>query len=153
MLLMIIGYSLVLGGIYRHKEGGISIWFPDNWKITTEEGMLEATAPDEDAYAHMLVLDDVDSFDAAIEAYTKELDGLVKDFQPSSEEGEELELNGLNIYIIDGEGKVEGVTLDVGVALIGSEKAVTLMVTFNTKDAAAKYDKDFKKIIQSLKAI
>ena len=153
ILFMVLGCSLVMGGTYEHKEGGISIWFPDNWKISNNEGMLEATSPDEEAYAHLLVLQDVESLEAAVEAYTNELDQVVKDFTPSSEEGQEVEMNGLKLFVIDGEGKVEGVTLDVGIALIASDSAVTMMITFNSKEAAKKYDQDFKKIVQSIKAI
>mgnify|MGYP001766460197 CR=1 FL=1 len=153
ILFVVLGSLLVLGETYQHKEGGISIWFPDNWKVTTEEGLLEATSPDEEAYAHLLVLQDVESLEAAVDAYTEELDKVVANFKSSSEEGKEVEINGLNVYVIDGEGEVDGVTLDVGIALIGSEKAVTMMITFNSKDAAEKYSKDFDKIAQSLKAI
>lgn len=153
ILFMVLGSLLLLGETYQHSEGGISIWFPDNWRITTQEGLLEATSPDEEAYAHLLVLQDVESLDEAVESYTEELDQVVKNFRPSSEEGQQVKMNGLNIFIIDGEGEVDGVTLDVGLALIGSKTAVTMMVTFNSKAAAQKYSQDFDKIVQSLKAI
>jgi len=153
VLFMVLGSLLVLGGTYEHKEGGISIWFPDNWKITTEEGLLEATSPDEEAYAQLLVLQDVESLEAAVETYTEELDKVVKNFKSSSEEGQEIEINGLKVFVIEGEGEVQGVTLDVGLALIGSKTAVTMMVTFNSKGAAKKYSQDFDKIVQSLKAL
>jgi len=153
VLFIVLGSLLVLGETYQHKEGGISIWFPDNWKVTTNEGLLEAYSPDEEAYAHLLVLQDVESLDEAVDSYTEELDKVVKNFTPSSEEGQEVQMNGLNVFVIDGEGEVEGAILDVGLALIGSNTAVTMMVTFNTKAAARKYSKDFDKIVQSLKAL
>jgi predicted Zn-dependent protease len=153
ILFIVMGTVLVMGGTYQHKDGGISIWFPDNWKVTTNEGMLEVTSPDEEVYIHMLVLQDAESLDAAIDAYLDQLDQVVSDFVPSSEEGKEVEINGLNVFLIDGEGKVDGVPLDVAVALVGSETAVTMMVTCNSKNAAKKYGQEFEKIVRSLKAL
>ena len=153
VLILVLGCMLVQGETFEHEEGGISIWFPDNWKIEDTENLLEAYSPDEEAFAHLLVLQDVNSLDAAVNAYVNELDKIVRNFRSNSGDGQELEMNGLKIFYIEGEGKVEGETVDVGVALIASRSAITMMVTFNTKRAAKKYARDFENIVKSLKAL
>lgn len=137
---------------YKHQDGGISIWFPDNWKINTEENMLEATAPDDSAYAHLLVMGDVETLDAAVEAYGEELDAVVENFQPKSE-GEMIKLNGMDGWVVEGTGIVEGVKLEVGIALLVTQKAIVMIMTFNTPEAAQIYGKDFSNIINSIKPI
>jgi len=153
-LILILGLmTLTLtAGTYTHTKGGLSIWFPDDWKIETEGEQLEATSPNEEAFAHIMVLEDAENLEDAVEAYTDELDGIVKNFKVTTE-AESVKFNGLEFYILEGEGTVEGALLDVGVALILTPKTVVMMVTVNSKEAAEVYDAEFKKIVQSIKAI
>jgi hypothetical protein len=137
---------------FNHQKGGISIWFPDHWKITTDDDLLEAEAPDEDAYAQLLVLKDVTSLEQASEIYANELDKIVTDFKVTLEE-DNLQLNGLELFIVEGQGKVEGVTLDIGAAIILTKKAIVMMITFNLPEVQKKYEKIFEKIAGSLNAI
>lgn len=153
MMFMILGFVLVFGETYEHKEGGISIWFPDNWKVKAEENVLEADAPDEDAYVQLLMLEDVETMDAAIDALVKELDPIVKNFKLTNE-GQEEKLNGLNFYLVEGEGMVEGVKMGVSVVLIATPKAQIGMMTLLCPEVVyKKYEKDFEKIIKNIKAI
>lgn len=138
---------------FSHSRGGLSIWFPDNWRVGNEEDELEATSPDGEAYAQLFVLDDVATLEEAVEIYSEELDQVVDNFRTDSPQGEEIVHNGLTIFLLDGEGEVDGVTLEIGMALIVSAKAVTMMITFNSREAAEKYAGDFRKIVSSLKAI
>lgn len=146
--------SLVLSGeTFTHQTAGLSIWFPDNWKVTTEEGLLEAEAPDQDAYGQLLVLENVASMEEAVKIYAEELDKVIKDVEITTD-AEEVELNGLNFFITDGIGTVSGVKMQVGIALILTpKKNIVMMVTINTLESNVKYEKDFKQIVNSIKAI
>lgn len=154
IIMFLVVANLVLSGeTFTHKTAGISIWFPDNWKVSTEESLLEAEAPDEDAYAQLLVLENVSSMEEAVKIYTEELDKVIKDVEITTD-AEEVELNGLNFFITEGIGTVSGVKMQVGIALILTPKpGIVMMVTINTLESNVKYEKDFKKIVNSVKAI
>ncbi len=79
----------------------MSIWFPDNWSTATEGDMLEATSPNEEAYIQLFAIEDAKTIDEAVDAYTEEIDALVKDFKTVGE-GENIEVNGLTVFYIDG---------------------------------------------------
>ncbi|MCP5050345.1 MAG: hypothetical protein GY940_24485 [bacterium] len=151
-LVLILGSLILTAGTYRHEDGGLSIWFPDDWEVETDDGVLEAEAPDDDAFAQFMVLPDVKSMEDAIDAYAEELDDVFNDFEVTGE-AQEVEFNGLELYIIEGEGKVDGVNMEAGVAVIRTGKAFVLCVTFGTVESNEKYEEDFKKIVQSLQAI
>ncbi len=153
MLLAVLGIIMVMGATYEHKEGGLSIWFPDNWKTTPDEDILEAEAPGGEAYAQLMMLEDEESIDEAVDSLIKELEPIIEDFKLTNE-GLELENNGLKFYIVEGEGKVDAVKMGVSVALIGTKKnQVGMMILFCPDAVYKKYEKDFDKIIQSIKAI
>ncbi|MCP4218759.1 MAG: hypothetical protein GY765_29275 [bacterium] len=137
---------------FTHNEAGMSIWFPDDWKTAVEGDMLEAVAPDEDAYIQLLAINDVETLDEAVDAYTEEIDKLVNDFKTVGE-GENIDINGLAVFYVDGEGKVEGVPMDISIALVVTDKAIVMVLAFSAKESTAKYEKDFDQIVASIKAI
>jgi hypothetical protein len=151
-LLLVFGILVLNAATYDHKDGGISIWFPDDWEVEIDGDVMEAEAPDDDAFLQMLVLPDVETMEAAIDIYTRELEGLIKDFRPTGE-GQNIKHNGLDVFYIDGDGYIEGVMMDVSVSLVISPTAITMIITFNTKEAAQKYQEDFKGIVNSIKAL
>lgn len=153
-LVVLLGCMFSYAETFEHKDAGISIWFPDNWKIDTEEeGILMADAPDEEAFAQLMVLEDAETLDAAIDALVQELDPIVKDFKLTTE-GEEVDSNGLKFYIVEGEGKVDDVKMGVSLALIATQQdSICMMVMFCPEVFYKKYEKSFTKIVQSIKAI
>jgi hypothetical protein len=153
MIFIVLAFVLVFGGTYEHKEGGLSIWFPDNWKVKTEEDVLEADAPDEDAYVQLLMLEDAETMETAIDALVEELDPIVKNFKLTTE-GQEEKFNGLSFYLVEGEGMVEGVKMGVSVVLIATPKDQIGMMTLLCPEVVyKKYEKDFEKMIKNIKAI
>lgn len=153
MMFIVLGFVMVFGETYEHKDGGLSIWFPDNWKIKTEENVLEADAPDEDAYVQLLMLEDVDTMDAAVDALVEELDPIVKNFKLTNE-GQEEKFNGLSFYVVEGEGMVEKVKMGVSVVLIATPtEQIGMMILLCPEVVYKKYEKDFEKIIKNIKAI
>ncbi len=137
---------------FTHQTAGMSIWFPDNWKITTEGDMLEAIAPADDAYIQLMALEDVKTMEQAVDIYTEEIDKIVKNFKPISE-GENIEINGLNVFYIDGEGYVEKVLMDISLSIIVTRKAMVMVIGFSERASTEKYEKVFENIISSMKAV
>ena len=150
VILMLSGL-LCTAGTHTHKDAGMSIWFPDDWKVTADGDMLEATSPGEHAYVQLMALD-VETLDDAVETYTKEIDKIVKNFKTTSE-GENKEANGLSIFYIDGNGFVEGVKMDITIALAVTKKAIVMIVAFSTDEHSDEHDEDIDDIYDSMKAI
>ena len=151
LAVLMIGYIFASAGTYEHRDGGVSIWLPDDWKVTMDGDILEAEAPTQDAFAQLLMLD-VDSLQEAINVYAEELDDTLKNFRVTSQ-GENLEWNGLRVYYVEGEGRIEGVDFDVEVSLIQSNRGIVMMLTFNTEEAGKRNRRLYKQIAQSIRAI
>jgi hypothetical protein len=153
ILLLLVICLLAWAETYEHKEGGLSIWFPDDWSVNAEGNSLEADAPDGDAYIQFLMLNDVTSLEDAVNSLVKELDPLVKDFLLTND-GQDTEYNGLKFYLVEGQGLVEGVNMGVSVALVSTPKGNTaMMVLFCPTEIVAKYESQFQKIIANIKAL
>jgi len=151
LTVLMIGYIFASAGTYEHRDGGVSIWLPDDWKVTMDGDILEAEAPTQDAFAQLLMLD-VESLQEAIDVYAEELDDTFKNFRVTSQ-GENLEWNGLRVYYVEGEGRIEGVDFDVEVSLIQSNRGIVMMLTFNTEEAGKRNRRLYKQIAQSIRAI
>lgn len=151
LAVLIIGYIFASAGTYEHRNGGVSIWFPDNWRVTMDGDVLEAEAPTQDAFAQLLMLD-VDSLQEAINAYEREMSGIMRNFRITSE-GENIEWNGLKVYYVEGEGRIEGVDFDTSISLIQSNRGIVMMITFNTEEAGKRNRRLYKQIVRSIRAI
>jgi hypothetical protein len=152
VLMLLLGMLMLWGGTYTHDGGGVSIWFPDHWKISKDGDVLEAEAPDEDAWAQLIVLYDARSVEEGVNAYVAEVKKNIRHFK-IIEEGEEIKMNGLTFYFVEGEGVINGVDVESGAAVIVSRKAIVLMTTLNVESSRRKYKRDFKRIVESIRAI
>ena len=151
LAVLMIGYIFAFAGTFEHKEGGFSIWFPDDWNVTTEGDVLEAEAPTEDAFAQLLMLE-AESLEEAVNAYMGEMSEILNNFRVTSE-GEDVEWNGLTVHYVEGEGRIQGVDMDAAVALIQAPGGIVMMVTFNTEAAGKRYRRLLKQIAQSIRAV
>lgn len=152
VIMISIGMSMLWGGTYTHDGGGISIWFPDNWKMSRDGDTLEANAPDDDAFAQLIVLYDTREVEDGIDAYVEEIGKHVRRFKIINE-GEDIEMNGLTVHFIEGEGVMEGVDVESSCAVIVTPKALVLMITLNVEASRRKYKHQFKEIVESIRAI
>lgn len=152
IFILTIGVTLSMAETFDHNAAGMSIWFPDDWTISTEGDMLEASTPDETAYIQLLALSDVKTMDEAVDLYMQEMDNFVKNFK-TIDEGENIEINGLNVFYVDGKGRVEGALMDISIALVVTKKAIVMIIAFSTEESTARYAKDFEEIVSSVKAI
>jgi hypothetical protein len=149
--ILMIGSSIIPAATYEHRKGGVSIWFPDNWSVTADGDVLEAEAPTQDAFAQLLMLD-VNTLEQAVDVYMREMSDIMSNFRITSE-GEDIEWNGLRIYYVEGEGRLQGVDMDTSVSLIQSNRGIVMMITFNTEEAGKRDRGLHKKIVQSIRAI
>ena len=138
---------------YPAKNPVLSITFPNDWKIETEEEQLHATPKDESLYLGGLALDDIEDVDDAMEAIDKIVAEFVDDFK--AEEPGEMEINGIEITFIEGIGKDEdGEKIEVSTAVFSPDDGETVFVLFyfGYPEATKKHEKALVKIIESIKA-
>lgn len=152
VIMVLLGMLMLWGGTFTHEGGGISIWFPDNWKISRDGDTLEADAPGDDAFAQLIVLYDTREVEDGIDAYVQEIGKHVRRFKIIGE-GEDIEMNGLTIHYIEGEGVMNGVDVESSCAVIVTRKALVLMITLNVEASRRKYKHQFKQIVESIRAI
>jgi hypothetical protein len=156
-LLSIIAILIMLGTVslaetHQYQEGGFSIWFPDNWEISSENGALSADSPDANAFVILNVIENADDLDTALEMYVAALDDYFQDFKADSEPSQ-YELNGFIIDSISGSGIIDGTTWGLDVNLIDTGKMVVLCISAVSEDAGDSYDPTFEKIVGSLEKI
>jgi hypothetical protein len=152
LILIIFAFAVLDAGTYEHEEGGISIWFPDHWKVQADGDDLDVEAPDQDAFAYLMVLDNVRSVEEGVNAYVSEIQKSVRRFKIISE-GEDIQMNGVSIFYIEGEGVMNGVDVESSAAIIVTNRAYVMMMTINVEASRRKYKRDFKQIIESISAI
>jgi len=144
--------TVSLAETYENQECGFSIWFPDNWEISTENSGLSADAPDGNAFVTLNVMENVKDLEAALEMYVAALDDYFQNFSADSEPTHH-ELNGFTIDSISGSGIIDGATWGLDVNLIYTGKMVVLCISAVSEDAGDFYDTIFEKIVGSLKKI
>lgn len=150
-LILVLGTLLLMADTYEHRQAGISIWFPDSWSVKTDEGLLEASAPGDEVYFQLLVLD-VDDLDEAADVYGEMLDGLVEDYRKVAEL-DNHQVNGLSVFFEDGVGTVDGVEKSLSVGVIQAPDAVVMTVAFCAMQNVERHSGNIQKIARSIKAI
>ena len=150
MLLAVIAVVLTFGAAfakeYNDKESGLSVNIPDDWKVSSEGNVLEASAGEDiNLIFETLKADDVEAaLTEAEKALTKELGEL------KTEKTAEVEINGMKAYIEDCTAK-EG-KINVSVMLLATPgKKMVLLYYIGTPEAEKKYEAELTAIVQSLK--
>lgn len=150
--LIILGVMGLWSETYEHQEGGVSIWFPNHWKVTSDGNILEAEAPGQDAFAQLMVLKDARSLEEGVNAFINEVNRNIRRFHVTRE-GDQIKRNGLTFYFVQGEGMMNGVDVGAGAAIILTPRAVVLMMTLDTEQSRKRYRREFRQIIDSIRAL
>jgi len=152
LIIVAFGCLALHGETFEHQDGGVSIWFPDNWKVTTDGNVLEAEAPTQDAFAQLLVLKDARSLEEGVNAYIREVKKNIKRFN-ITKQGNQIQRNGLTFYFVEGEGMLNGIDVGSGAAIILTRRAIVLMMTLDTEKTRRHHRKEFDQIISSIRAL
>lgn len=136
------------GTVYTHAAGGIQFTAPANWKAEPDGDVLTLTSPNEELSMVFFVSNKKD-FAAATEGIADELDKIIKNVKFDTE-GEVQEINGLESFVINGTGTIEGVAIEWDLTVINAKKP-TIVVTFATKAAIQKYFNQYVELLKSIK--
>lgn len=139
---------------FVNNAGGVSIWFPDDWEIDSEEqiGALYADAPGDDAFCVLQVLLKGSDLTAALKAYRAVLAEEIDDFN-AIQEVRKSKLNGMDVDSFWGEGQRDDKTWTVDVALIVGKESVLLCALGWEKDKGENFAPLRDKIFPSIKAL
>lgn len=139
---------------YRNEEAGLSIWLPDDWKVSTEvASSVIAEAPDKGVFAELSVLEGLETLAAGKAALPDEIREMAEDYKALGP-GADAQRNGLQFFFLEGRGTIEGVQTHISAALIATpKKKVCLLTVGCPPPLIAKYEKDIGRIVQSLKAL
>lgn len=150
-LLVFLG-AMSFAGTFENTEAGLSLWVPDNWETTNENGVLTADAPDGDAFILFEVLEDANDLDTALKVYSAVLDTYFENFTTEGESSQ-YKLNNLLIDGVTGSGTMEGENWTIDVMLIYTGESVCLCVSAVADSAGDAYDSVFEQIASSLTKI
>lgn len=156
-LLTFIGVFVFLGaisfaGTFQNETAGLSLWVPDDWETTNENGTLTADAPDGDAFIIFDLLDNADDLETALNVYETVLDSYFDNFTTEGESSQ-YELNGLVIDGLQGGGIMEGEHWRIDVMLIYTGEHVCICISAVADSAGNAYEEEFDQIVSSLQKI
>jgi predicted Zn-dependent protease len=131
-----------------HGGAGISIWFPDNWKLAAQGDRMLAMEPQEEAALIMAVVDapDVPKALASADAYLSQLVSDVKlSGQPKA-----ITVNGLPAIRAEGTGKHDGKELSLGLIVVKGPKKTLLIVGMALTSKLGAHKATIGKIVSSV---
>lgn len=145
------GFSLS-AAVCAYSEGGLSVTFPDTWKVNNDDDILEATSSDGMASVYIAMIYDTRDISSALEVYQDDLFAIMDDFQPVGE-GKDMTINGLKCRQLTGKANIDTLMVETGVCLVETAKGVVMAVTYNTAGSGEQYRGDFDKIIRSMRRL
>lgn len=107
--------GLVMAETHTHEDAGVQIWFPDDFEVSFEDGVLSAGIEDEVSFTATII--EAEDVEAALEMVGEALEGSgLSEFE--GEEPEEHDFNGLPGMTAAGTAMAGDVPVDLGMALV-----------------------------------
>jgi predicted Zn-dependent protease len=152
IMVLCVSLSLIYSEELVHETAKISIWYPDNWTMDSEEDNLMIADPDEEVvFVYMLV--EADEVEDALDAMDKELLSMVSDLQSTGEPQEDT-LNGMNCIFMEAQGNVDKVGVDIGIFMFFTPAQKVLIVMGIVQSAAyEKHEETIGQIIQGIQPL
>jgi len=137
---------------FNHGASGVSIWFPDHWKVNRQRGVIQAMSPDGGAFAMFKALANVRSIQQAVSLYPRHLGGQVRNYQ-ATRQWKRFTRKGLSFAPFTGYGVVRGARWRIDAILVQTPRGVALLVQRNVAGSEAKYKIPFTNIVESIKPL
>ena len=132
----------------HHSASNLKFSAPENWSAVLEEETLTLSPPSEGLAITFTVLD-AENLEVALEELEKELSNYVKDAKLKGE-AEEIIINDLNAISAEGEGKIDGEKVDLGLLLVEANDKILLVFGISAVSETNKYEKDIENILTSI---
>jgi hypothetical protein len=129
-----------------------SVTIPDSWSPEEIEHGVQAVSNDDAIYISFEVADEK-SMDKLIEDVFAFLEENGVEIDPNTQGESEQEINGLNLGILEWQGKDSDGPVSVGVVMFSPKPGKLVVMTYwGTKGSQDKHEDDFVSILASLKA-
>lgn len=140
-----------VAAIFQHEQGGVSIWFPDNWNVDIAEGVLVATSADGDASVELESLRGAADRDAAAARCQAHLAGKVRQWR-ATEARHEVTINGMAGFAFGGEGVQAGVRRVVRVMVLKGPRQYLMLTWSAERGKAHQLQAIRERIVRSIKS-
>ena len=117
---------LLMAAVYHHPGTGVSIWFPDQWRVTRVGRALYAEAPDGRAMVQYIGLGVRDMRSARID-YRKFLEPQIRRVR-EIRQGRRFQLNNMTCAAIHAEGMIRRTPWDLKIYLIQAPGNIGMLV-------------------------
>ena len=160
---LFISVCLFLGGSvaadklkFPSKKPNFSIEFPDGWIAEPEEHALHAGPKDKTLYFGILQIPPDTDSDQVGEVIGGIVDQMVSDLGEGKDT--QVQINGINFFITDASGKSRdgGEPVDVSFGFFSpynDGKEINALIYFGPPSAGAKYEKDIKNVLASIRSV
>ena len=147
----LIAVSMMLpAATYQHKECGLSLWLPDDWKVDAEESRLSASPMDDEATLQLTALQDVASLDAAWNRCTAILKKVITAYR-ETQTRRDSSINGMKGIAAGGEGILRGAKNSIRVIVFKGPKGFVLLMWFVNAQRGERYQASYDRIIHNIK--
>jgi hypothetical protein len=150
-VVLLAGLSTVaLAKSWTHEEARISMWFPDDWKMERERGVVTISDPREEVALVFFTLPARD-LESALESLDDELEKFVTRLRVTSEPEKDT-LNGMPVVTIGATGRIDGKRVEISIAVIRTPSRKALVVLgIAEKSKLRHHERTLTRIVGSLK--
>jgi len=154
ILLIALLPAWTVAGTYSYPDTRFpmfSVDLPDRWTVEVEDELLHAAPPDGSIYLGFWALDTYLSGDQVGETVDEIVNSMIHN--PSIDEEEEFEVNGIPFYYFQGQGRyVEGGPLNYGVAMFSPDgDTVCVVIYFGAPEDEERHEHTLVQIIESIR--
>jgi predicted Zn-dependent protease len=140
------------GETWIHEDARVSMWIPDSWSIERDGEVVMIADPLEEVALVLYTLR-ARELDRAMEALDHELETFVRDIRVTGD-AEETSINGMRAVIVDATGRVDGVAVDLSIALIRApSRRILVVLGIAESDKLLYHERTLARIVTSLQPI
>jgi hypothetical protein len=132
-----------------HKSG-LKVTVPATWKHEVDDDdVLTMVSPDENV-AITFVNIPANALNAALDEAEKQIKQVVQGFKEKGD-GKEIKINGMDAFMGEGTGKVDGKDVEVGVLFVKNGNNVLFVFALGVKGKTDAHDNAVGQILNSIK--
>ncbi|EAY29568.1 hypothetical protein M23134_00452 [Microscilla marina ATCC 23134] len=150
LVLFFVGSMTVKAQTQLTHKSGLKITVPATWKHEVDgDDILTMVTPDENV-AMTFVNIPASAFDAALAEAEKQIKSVVKNFKEKGE-GKETKINGMDAFMGEGTGQVEGQDVEVGLLFVKNGNNVLFVFAIGVKGKTDAHDNAIGQVLNSIK--
>lgn len=150
LFLLITAPTAAWAGIFQDKYTKTQMVVPQGWRMSTNNGVTTVIAKDNMIVVSVWAAED-DGLETKLSNWLLKLDGLLTTDLEMAREGQDIQIGAFEALQNGGTGLISGYTVDWSITHIMASKTL-IIATISFRDAQARYSKELKSMLASLKA-